>query len=69
MIANVLSASGPYGLVAILAWAFWRKNGEIKDLYSSIVKLTEVQTAAITRMEAALESLTRTIELKIGVKR
>jgi hypothetical protein len=29
-IASILSASGPYGLVCVLGWAFWRVN-EKKD--------------------------------------
>jgi len=37
-IAEFLKATGPYGIVAILGWAFWRvsekKDKEVKDLFT-----------------------------------
>ena len=40
-IAEVLKATGPYGLVAVLGWAFWRMNSrkdqELKSLHEKIV--------------------------------
>lgn len=64
--ANFLTASGPYGLVAILGWAFWRvnekKDRELKDLHSTVVQMAEGQTAAITKVEAALVALKEAID-------
>ena len=64
-IAELLTATGPYGLVAILAWAFWRinekKDRQLRALYDKVVELSEAQTAAITKMEAALVALKEAI--------
>jgi len=65
-IAQMLQATGPYGLVAVLGWAFWRvnekKDRELKALLSNIVALAEAQTAAIVKVEAALVALRDVIE-------
>lgn len=59
--AEILQATGPYGLVAVLGWAFWRinekKDRELKALHEKIVALAEAQTAAIVKVEAALVAL------------
>ena len=64
-IAEVLNATGPYGLVAILGWAFWRinekKDRELKLLSQKVVSMAEAQTAAITKVEAALVALKEAI--------
>ena len=64
--AEFLKATGPYGLVAILGWAFWRvnekKDRELKDLHATVVKMAEGQTAAITKVEAALVALKEAID-------
>jgi len=48
-VAAWLQATGPYGLVAVLGWAFWRvnekKDRELKALHEKIVELAEAQTA------------------------
>jgi hypothetical protein len=60
-IATWLQATGPYGLVAVLGWAFWRmnerKDAAIRELYEQVAELSRVQTAAITKMESALVAL------------
>ncbi|MGE0325898.1 MAG: hypothetical protein AB7K71_17070 [Polyangiaceae bacterium] len=60
-IADYLTATGPYGLVAALAWAYWkiseRKDSAIRDLYEQVADLGRSQTEAITKMEAALVGL------------
>ena len=60
-----LEATGPYGLVAVLGWAFWRmnerKDAAIRELYEQVAELSRVQTAAITKMEAALVALKEAI--------
>ncbi len=60
-IAEVLKATGPYGLVAVLGWAFWRinekKDRELKSLSQKVVAMAEAQTAAITKVESALVAL------------
>ncbi|MFW5739869.1 MAG: hypothetical protein ACOC1F_05845 [Myxococcota bacterium] len=64
--AEILQATGPYGLVAILGWAFWRvnekKDRELKALHEKIVELAEAQTTAIVKVEAALVALRDAIE-------
>lgn len=70
-IAEILQATGPYGLVAILGWAFWRvnekKDNELKALHERMVTMAEQQTAAVTKVEAALVALKEAIEeLKHG---
>ena len=69
-IAEVLNASGPFGIVAILGWAYWRlnekKDRELKTIYERMVVLSEQQTAAITKVEAALVALKEAIA---GIRR
>ena len=64
--ASFLSASGPYGLVCVLGWAFWRvnekKDRELKALSQKVVEMAEAQTSAITKMETALLALKDAIE-------
>jgi hypothetical protein len=64
--AAFLKAIGPYGLVAVPGWVFWRvnekKDRELKDLHSTVVKMAEGQTAAITKVEAALIPLKEAID-------
>mgnify|MGYP001293448661 CR=1 FL=1 len=65
-IAEMLKATGPYGLVAILGYGFWRviekKDKEVKELYEKVAQISEAQTAAITKVEAALLALREAIE-------
>lgn len=70
-LAQFLAASGPYGLVAILALAYWKlsqkKDRQMHELFARVVKLSEAQTAAITKMEAALVALKEAIsDLRSG---
>lgn len=64
-LAQFLAASGPYGLVAILAVAYWKlsqkKDRQMRELFDRVVKLSEAQTTAITKMEAALVALKEAI--------
>lgn len=63
--AEWLRATGPYGLVAVLGWAFWRmnerKDAAIRDLYEQVAELSRAQTEAITKMESALVALKEAI--------
>lgn len=65
-LAAFLRASGPYGLVAPLALAFWRvierKDQEVRALYEKVEQLATRQTEAIAKMEAALVALKEAIE-------
>lgn len=65
-IADILAAWGPYGFVAVLGWAFWkvneRKDRELKAIYNQMIQLSEQQTAAITKVEAALVALKEAID-------
>ena len=60
-IAQVLQATGPYGLVVVLGWALWkygdRKDRELKTLYERVLEMSAAQTNGISKMEAALVSL------------
>ena len=64
--AAVLTATGPYGLVSVLAWAFWRinekKDKELKALHERMMSMAEEQTVAVTKVEAALVALKEAIE-------
>ena len=61
-----LTASGPYGLVCVIGWAFWKvnekKDRELKALSQKIVEMAQAQTAAIVGVEAALVALKDAIE-------
>ena len=65
-IADVLSASSPYGVLVFLSWFLFRlqdkKDKEIRDLYQKVVELSEAQTAAITKVESALNALRDAID-------
>jgi len=64
--ASILTATGPYGLVTVLAWAFWRvnekKDKELKALHERMLTMAEEQTVAVTKVEAALVALKEAIE-------
>jgi hypothetical protein len=65
-IVGFLTASGPYGLVCVIGWAFWKvnekKDRELKALSQKIVEMAQAQTAAIVGVEAALVALKDAIE-------
>lgn len=65
-IATWLQASGPYGLVAVLGWAFWktneRKDAALRELYEKVAEMSRAQTEAIVKVEAALVALKGAIE-------
>ena len=65
-IAAWLSASGPYGIVAVLGWAFWkineRKDAALRELYERVAEMGRVQTEAMVKVEAALIALKKAIE-------
>jgi len=64
-IAEVLAASGPYGFLAILGIAYWKlsqkKDRQMRELFDRVLELSETQTAAITKVEAALVALKEAI--------
>jgi hypothetical protein len=57
LVQTVIS-SGPWGLVAVLGWAFWRTIGrrEVETIlfYERFIELSEKQIASSLRMEVAL---------------
>jgi hypothetical protein len=65
-VATWLQATGPYGLVVILGWAFWRiherKDQALRELYERVAQLGTAQTEAMTKMDASLDALTAAIE-------
>jgi hypothetical protein len=68
-VAAWLSASGPYGLVAVLGIAFWKinekKDQALRELYERVADMSAAQTAAIVKMEAALVALKEAIGLLV----
>ena len=65
-IAAWLQATGPYGIVAILGWAFWKvnqqKDAALRELYERVAEMGKAQTEAIVKVEAALVALKDAIE-------
>lgn len=65
-IANWLQATGPYVLVAILGWAFWRinerKDAALRELYERVAEMGRAQTEATVKVEAALLAIKEAIE-------
>jgi len=63
--AEVLQATGPYGLVCVLGWAFWKvnekKDASLQMLCERLGDLSEAQTAAMVKVEAALVALKEAI--------
>lgn len=67
-LVSILEASGPYGVVAILCWAFWkvlaRKDKELVDQTQIIIDLARTQTEAMHRTEGALTALTAALRAR-----
>ena len=65
-IAAWLSATGPYGIVAVLGWAFWRtnekKDAALRELCDKVAEMSRAQTQAVIKVEAALIALKGAIE-------
>ena len=65
-IAAWLSATSPYGIVAVLGWAFWRtnekKDAALRELFDKVAEMGRAQTEAVTKVEAALVALKAAIE-------
>ena len=65
-IATWLKATGPYGAVVILGWAFWkldeRKDAALRELYERVAEMSRAQTEATIKVEAALVALKGAIE-------
>ncbi len=65
-IATFLEATGPYGIVAILGWAFWKVNQQkdavLRELYERVAEMGRTQTEAMVKVEAALLALKGAIE-------
>ena len=64
-IAETLRITGPWGIVVVLGWFYWRtasaKDSEIKNLYNRISELTGRQTKAILDVRDAINDLRETI--------
>ncbi len=61
-IADWLRASGPYGLVAVLGYAVWKKDAQLRELFDKVAELGRSQTEAVTKVEAALVALKEAIK-------
>lgn len=64
-IAETLRVTGPWGIVVVLGWVYWRtntaKDNEIKNLYTQISEMTGRQTKAILDVRDAINELRETI--------
>ena len=60
-VATWLQATGPYGLVAVLGWAFWRvnekKDAQLRELFDKVAEMGRVQTEAVTYVSGRSMSL------------
>jgi len=58
---DFLKLSGPYGLVAICAWAYWvtseKRDRDLKAFFEMLRTMNQEQTVAIIEMKNALLSL------------
>lgn len=61
-LVEVLSTSGPYGLVGVLAWVVWKKDKTLKEVYGQIIRMTEKQTEALVRVESILQKIEQSIK-------
>jgi hypothetical protein len=65
-IAEWLQATGPYGILVVLGWAFWvvneRKDAALRELCDRVAEISRAQTTAIVKFEAALVALKAAIE-------
>ncbi len=65
-VATWLQATGPYGLVAVLGWAFWRvnekKDAALRELYDKVSEMSRAQTEAVIKVESALVALKEAIK-------
>ena len=72
-VAEILSATGPYGFLAILGAAYWKltqkKDREMRELFDRVVKLAEAQTAAIYELKAVMRSLSQKASRVAGMLR
>ena len=67
--ARMLSAAGPYGLVAVLGWAYWRqsekKDSQLKFFFDDLLQITKSQTDALLRVEVAISELRASIDRRL----
>lgn len=68
-----LRESMPYGILVITAYALWsilnKKDAELKALNERVAEMAEAQTAAMVKMEAALDGLADVIKNLPGARR
>jgi len=64
-VAETLRVTGPWGIVVVLGWFYWRTNSskdkEIRELYTQISDLTGRQTQAILSVRNSINALNDTI--------
>ena len=64
-LAAFLEAGGPFGMVAVLAVAYWKvsekKDAALRELYERVAEISTAQTLAINKVEAALVALKEAI--------
>ncbi len=65
-ITEVMKVSSPWGILGLLFWGYWtlsaRKDKEIRNLNRLMLEITEKNTIALMKVEAALTSLRSAIE-------
>lgn len=56
-VGNALATGGPYALVAILGWAYWRERTNNKELYTSVIKMAREMASANVELKFAMTAL------------
>jgi len=65
-IAELLTTGTSWAFCGLLAWGFWRinerKDKQLVEMHQRLIEIAAAQTAAVSKMEAALVSLRTAIE-------
>lgn len=68
-IIQTIISSGPWGIVAVLGWGFWRtinrREAETRLFYERFIDISEKQIASSLRMEQALGNVEKCISEKL----
>ena len=64
-VIRCLEAGSPFGAVALMSWLLLniieKRDRALRDLYQNVVEMSQRQSEAICKMEAALVSLRDTL--------
>ncbi len=67
-VVEILQSTGPYGIMTIVGWAFWKvnekKDKELCAYHEKLIDMQDEQTETITRVELALTALREALKVK-----